>query len=194
MEDRAERAKRFANVFAHSRYDADVTQQYIALSLGVTRKTVKAWETGESCPNMFQAAEWFRTIGLNPLPYFLEFLYPSLFSIKGETNEVDEAIKAMLSMMSVTEKKQLLFLMSGRHGSSGHAMLQMMVANCHTSLRARNQVAHIIANNYEIEEATSGLVCPDDAMPDMEVFQNAISESLHSIKAGDSGYSGYSYK
>ena len=80
MEDsRIDRITRFSKIWWQSRADAEKSQEFMALGLGVSKKTVQNWEKGISAPDLFQGSEWFRILGLNPLPYYLAFLFPELF-------------------------------------------------------------------------------------------------------------------
>ena len=98
----------------------------MALGLGVSKKTVQNWEKGISTPDLFQGSEWFRILGLNPLPYYLAFLYPDLFgdiSPSKSDEELDLALHRLIDQATPMEKRQLLFLMAGKHGSSWYALL-----------------------------------------------------------------------
>ena len=64
-----ERAKRFALMFSKSRAKMKKSQEFMALGLGVSKKTIQNWENGTSSPTFFQSSEWFRILGLNPMPY-----------------------------------------------------------------------------------------------------------------------------
>lgn len=52
-ESRIERAKRFAKVWWKSRDDVGKSQEFMALSMGVSKKTIQNWEKGLSSPNLF---------------------------------------------------------------------------------------------------------------------------------------------
>ena len=68
------RKKRFAEIWWKSRADAGMTQERLAVELGVSRKTIQNWESGATSPSLYQGTEWFRALGLNPLPYYNFFL------------------------------------------------------------------------------------------------------------------------
>lgn len=190
-ESRAERIKRFAKIWTLSRSNAGKSQEFIANGLGVSKKTIQNWEKGVSSPDLFNGSEWFRVLGLNPLPYYLAFLYPELFDgISPECNDAvtEEAIELLVRNSTAQEKRQLLYLMAGRHGSSWYSLLQLFCAHCHTSMRSRVNAARMIADNYDMDEKTDDLVCPDNVQPDMDMLRRSIEDGKNAVMAGAQGY------
>lgn len=66
--------KRSASIFSLSREMAGLSQEYIALEMEVSRKTVWSWENGFSYPSMKQLFEWFKILNENPYPYLYSYL------------------------------------------------------------------------------------------------------------------------
>ena len=189
-ESRIDRVKRFSKIWWQSRADAKKSQEYMALSLGVSKKTIQNWEKGTSSPDLFQGCEWFRVLGLNPMPYYLAFLYPDTFGTPQAFDNEDAVEKALILLIrqsSAEEKKELLFLMSGHHGSSWHSLLQMFTAHCHTSMRSRVTASRVILENYEMEEKTGTLVCPQDSPPDPNTLRSASSQGQNAGQNGEGG-------
>lgn len=185
------RKERFARIWASSRAEAGKTQEYMAKGLGVSAKTIQNWENGVTAPDLFMGSEWFRVLDVNPLPYYLSFLFPGLFEgiSPGNDDEViDQALMALMKNMTAIEKRELLFLMAGRHGSSWYSLFQMVTAHCHTDMRARVNVARNILDNYEMEAATGQLVCEENVKPDIQMLRNAVEEGKRAVMAGNSGY------
>lgn len=190
-ERRVDQAIRFSKIWWKSRADAEKSQEYMALGLGVSKKTIQNWEKGIASPNLYQGMEWFQLLGLNPIHYYLEFLYPSLFNGDGNSNDaksLDEALISLVKNSSPLEKKQLLYLMSGNHGSSWYALLQLFTAHCHTSMQSRAATARLILDNYEIENKNNKLVCPDNVQPDMSILNQAIFQGKLAAMKNDKGY------
>lgn len=190
-ERRVEQALRFSKIWWQSRADAEKSQEYMALGLGVSKKTIQNWEKGIAAPNLYQGIEWFQLLGLNPMHYYLEFLYPSLFANSTDNEEdknLEDALISIIKNTSTFEKKQLLFLMTGNHGSSWYALLQLFTAHCHTSMQSRSTTARLILENYEIEKTNNKLVCIDDAHPDMSVLNKAIFKGKQAAIKNDKGY------
>jgi transcriptional regulator with XRE-family HTH domain len=190
-ESRAERLKRFARIWTLSRSNAGKSQEFMANGLGVSKKTIQNWEKGVSSPDLFSGSEWFRVLGINPLPYYLAFLYPELFDgIAPESNDqvIEEAIELLVRNSTAQEKRQLLYLMAGRHGSSWYSLLQLFCAHCHTSMRSRVNAARMIADNYDMDEETGALVCPGNIRPDMDMLRHSIEDGKNAVMTGAQGY------
>lgn len=190
-ESRIERAKRFAKIWWKSRDDVGKSQEFMALSMGVSKKTIQNWEKGLSSPTLFQATEWFKVLGLNPIKYYLEFLYPNFFektSLEDES-KLDEKLANLIKVSSAAEKRELIYLMSGTHGSSWPALLQLFSAYCHMSLQSRVIIARIVLESYEMEEKNGRLVNNDKIKPDLELLKSAIAICKAATQNGYYGYS-----
>lgn len=190
-ESRIERAKRFAKIWWKSRDDVGKSQEFMALSMGVSKKTIQNWEKGLSSPTLFQATEWFKVLGLNPIKYYLEFLYPNFFektSLEDES-KLDEKLANLIKVSSAAEKRELIYLMSGTHGSSWPALLQLFSAYCQISLQSRVLIARIVLENYEMEEKNGRLVNNDKIKPDLELLKSAIAICKAATQNGYYGYS-----
>lgn len=104
------------------------SQEYMALEMGVARKTIQNWEKGISAPSIEQAIEWFRILQISPLPYLFQYVYPQMQSI----NAGDEDQKLRQNLITLIEQlppegiRQLLYLFYGNHGSSPRAVLNLM--------------------------------------------------------------------
>ncbi len=178
-EEQTDRSRRFSHIWSTSRADAGKTQAEMAEGLGISRKTVQNWENGVTAPDLFTGCEWFRFLGLNPLPYYLAYLFPEFFNgVAPEENDeaLSDALMELVSNMTVGEKRQLLYLMAGRHGSPWYSLLQMFTAHCHTSMRSRVNVARAVLDSYEMEAKTGDLVCPDNIGPDLELLRESIEQ------------------
>ena len=190
-EEQTDRSRRFANIWVTSRADAGKTQAEMADGLGISRKTVQNWESGVTAPDLFTGCEWFRFLGLNPLPYYLAYLFPEFFDgVAPEENDeaLSNALMEIVSNMKVEEKRQLLYLMAGRHGSPWYSLLQMFTAHCHTSMRSRVNVARAVLDNYEMEARTGDLVCPDNIGPDLELLRESIEQGKKAAMDRSSAY------
>lgn len=191
MESIEERKQRFAKIWKISRADAGKTREFMAEGLQVSKKTIQNWENGVTAPDFFEGTEWFRVLGLNPIPYYLAYLFPGMFDDnKKDMNqeEVDHALMLMVSNLTDREKQELLFLMAGDHGSPWYSLLQMFTAHCHTSLKMRTVTAAIILENYTLEKELGELVCPENILPDDQMLKRAIREARKSVSTGSAGY------
>ncbi len=194
-ENRIDRAKRFSKVWWKSRADAGVSQEYMALGLGVSKKTIQNWEKGTSSPNLFQATEWFHLLGYNPMPYYYEFIYPEMMSqenlAKGREvcdEQVSEILDSMISELPIEIKRQLLFLFYGGHGSSPYAIIQMVLAHLQVSLKDRVSHASAILQDYEITKELGTLTEPDHVQPNLEYLRIALQQGRNAAVHNRSGY------
>lgn len=190
-ESRIERVKRFSKIWWQSRADAGKSQEFLALGLGVSKKTIQNWEKGISSPDLFQGNEWFRLLGLNPLPYYLSFLYPTFFDQTTNTEDdqkVEDTLIQLIKKSTTTEKRELLYIMTGKHGSSWYALLQMLTAYCHTSMQSRVSAARLILEDYEMEEDIGNLVCTNQIEPDLDMLSNAIEKCKQAAQKKEQGY------
>lgn len=190
-EPRIERVQRFSKIWWQSRADAGKSQEFLALGLGVSKKTIQNWEKGISSPDFFQGNEWFRLLGLNPIPYYLSFLYPALFDLTTTTEDdkkVEDTLIQLIEKSTIIEKRELLYIMTGKHGSSWYVLLQMLTAYCHTSMQSRVSAARLILENYEMEEDLGNLVCTNQIKPDLNMLSHAIGQCKQAVKNKEQGY------
>lgn len=194
-ETRIEKVKRFSKIWWQSRSDAGRSQEFMALGLGVSKKTIQNWEKGISSPDLFQSLEWFELLELNPTMYYLSFLYPTIYeglSESADDEQIDAALNQLIHDLSPQEKRQLLYIMSCEHGSSWYSLLQLFTAHCHTTMQARVTTARNILENYEMEDAKRTLVCPDHIRPDLDNLHQAIYMGREAAKHNAHGYSTHS--
>ena len=186
-----ERRKRFAQVWSVSRQDAGKTQEEMAKGLGISKKTVQNWENGVTFPDLFTGCEWFRVLGMNPLPYYLAYLFPEFFdSIDPEDGDetIGEALDFLVQNLTAKEKRELLYLMAGRHGSPWYSLLQLFTAHCHLSLRSRVAVATQVLEAYELEQSLGELVCTRNVAPDVTILRDSVEQAKKAVVSRTKGY------
>ena len=189
--ERVDRAKRFSKIWWRSRADAEVSQEYVAIGVGVSRKTVQNWEKGISSPDLFQASEWFNVLGLNPLPYFLDYIFPEkVDGIKAsdEDRRIEEALTHLISQLPASGKRQLLYMLYGHHGSSPNAVLNLMNAHLQTPLKDRVVHAAMIVEDYELEKSLGNLVSPANVQPDVKMLRISMDNARVTVEKHRSGY------
>jgi len=191
-QEKEERKDRFSKIWWKSRADAGVSQEYLANELGISRKTVQNWERGVSAPTLFQGTEWFRALGINPLPYYLAYIFPeSMDGIKAEDEDekIEEALMDLIPQLSKMDKRRLLFILYGNHGSSPTAVLNLVNAHLQTPLNDRIMQANSILSNYELEKEMGNIVHKNHVQPDTELLRNAITEAKSTAVKKQKGYS-----
>lgn len=189
-ENRAERAQKFAMIWSRSRTCAGKSQEYMALGLGVSKKTVQNWEKGISSPTFFQGTEWFHLLGMNPLPYYYDFLFSNKVQEKNSPEELhtNEALRLLIEQLPLNAKQELLFMLSGEHGSSPYSVIQLMTAHLQSPLKDRVSHASSILQDYEMEKELEQLSVPEAVQPDLEVLRMAINEGRQSVMTHGTGY------
>lgn len=191
MEKRIETVERFSKIWWKSRADGKKSQEYMALSIGVSKKTIQNWEKGISSPDLFQSTEWFKALGLNPVTYYLEFLYPEmskqLKDFKG-SKELDDLLCNFIKAMDDNQKANLIYILMGSYGGSYRGIIELMCAYCHLPLNERLVIANVIKESYKMHEDTDTLLCKDEKKPLMDILQKAIESSKASVIDGKNGY------
>lgn len=190
-QDNNETIVKISQVLKKSRKASGKTQDYVAQKLGVSKKTIQNWEKGITCPDLIQWEMWFTSLGQNPLPYHLSVQYPWLSDDITDLNDdskIEEDLVQLIHNMPTIEKKELLFLMSGLHGSSWYSLLQMFTAHCHTTMQSRVAAARIILENYEMESRTGEIVCKGEIMPDTKMLSHAINQGKQAAQNNQNRY------
>lgn len=191
MESRESRIKRFAGIHSRVRMEANKSQEFMARELGVSKKTVQNWEKGLSSPSFFQSLEWFRVLHINPFPHYLGIISPD--TIEGlkpsDSNErIENAFRTLCDNLPISDKRALLYLFYGNHGSSPHSVLQLMLAHLHSPIEFRIMTAYMVANEYELNSKLGTLICADNIQPDMDNLWKAIHSATDSAVNNDFGY------
>lgn len=192
MSSRIINAENLAMVLAQARVDANQTQKFMAKSLGKSVSTIQNWETGVGAPNLIDTLEWFNVLGLNPMKYMLNFLYPDTYGTLSEKCSDDEIRSALINYLQnlapTAEIRKLSYFLFSNTGSSWQAQLDLFLAYNHTSLKCRVINALSIYNSYLIEKERNELIAPDCIMPDDENLYNAIKAAQQSAYDNKNGY------
>lgn len=193
--DRIQRIQRFAEMHYNARCKADKSQEYMAMELGVAKKTIQNWEKGISSPSFFQSLEWFRALGINPMPYYVSLIYPSAsVDVDSDTDdeEIDKAFNEMMKNIPRSGKRALLFLFYGKHGSSPNAIMNMMLAHLHTPMQSRVLHSRLISEAYEMDNELGNIVCPDNIRPNIDALNKAIDSAKNATINKQNSYNNIS--
>lgn len=193
MRNTSELLQNMASVLAQSRADACKTQQFMAQQLNKSVATIRNWESGYGAPNVVEFIQWFDVLGLNPLRYVMNFLYPEDFT-DVDFNATDEQIEKDLELYcnevaSKGDKRKLAFCIFGDTGSSWKAQLDMWTINNLTSMRSRVNIAQTIHDNYLIEQSMNGKDTKKSIPFDLTNFTNAITKGRSAAISGGNSYS-----
>jgi hypothetical protein len=192
MNKRIINSDNLAFILSSSRCEANKSQKYMAQSLGRSVGTIQNWEAGIGAPNLLDTLEWFDVLGLNPLRYMLNFVYPDTYMDLSAASS-DEDIRAALlhyinDVASASEIRKLSYSIFGNTGSSWLAQLDMLTAHNHTSMRSRVNAAQTILDSYEMETARGELVGSQNILPDKENLRTAINDGKNAVLNGQTGY------
>lgn len=196
MASREQKIKKFAELLLRTRYEGRLTQEQMADSLGVSKRTIENWENGRSIPNFIQCVEWFENSGINPFASMIRYFYPddSKVTDNSSIDELNSALRKSVVIMSREDKLALFYLIYGNHGSSYKAVLQLLMAHLHIPLKDRIASAALTAQTYEMEKQLGNLIEPELALPNDEILANAIEEAKKATVAGFNGYVNDIYK
>lgn len=173
-----------------SRGATNKSQEYMALELGIARKTVQNWEKGVSEPTIKQALEWFRVLGISPIPYLFQVVHEDMDRISSvdEEKKLRDALKRMIEVIPEEGMRQLLFLFYGDHGSSPRAVLNMITAHLQTPMENRVSHGTLILKNYEIASQKGTTTGGKHIKPDVYYIKDAIERAQTASITNDSAY------
>ena len=189
---RTERVQLFADIHIKARMKAGKSQEFMAIELGVAKKTVQNWEKGLSSPSFFQSLEWFRVLNANPFPYYMSLMYPKEYKNIKQANtddEINEAFDTLIKQISIEDKRALLYIYYGAHGGDPHTIINLMLAHLHTPLQARVTQAMLTYYIYEMHSELDNLICKDDIMPNMKELNDSIMRARVAALQKSYGYS-----
>lgn len=182
----------FALILAKSRNDANKSQRYMANKLGKSVGTIQNWESGYSAPTVIETIEWFNAIGIEPLRYILDFLYPDKYnSLTPEDNdaEIEAALLNYVSKVANhSNKRMIAYCIFGRTGSSWESQLNMICALNHLPLMDRVNIAQNIYDLFLIRKSQNTLINIKNIMPNLTDLKNAIESCKKSVYEGKKGY------
>lgn len=188
--DREKKVKKFAAILSKTRYQSKLSQERIADALGVSKRTIAHWESGKSIPNFVQCVDWFETVGVNPFVTMIKYFYPEEMKVTAlsDDREVDVALRKTIDILSPDDKRALLYLFYGNHGSSARSVLQLVLAYLHTPLKDRIPQAAGVARTYDLDKRLGTLICQQNVMPKEDMLHNAIDQAMIAVIEGKYAY------
>ena len=190
MDNRSESKKRLSVIWQRTRAIGGVSQEYMAQEMGVARKTIQNWEKGVSSPDLEQGFRWFEVLGINPMQYVYDYVFPEIKAQK-ENDEVEKlrtALVAIVSTLPEESVRQLLYILYCDHGSSPRAAINLFTAHLQTPLRDRITQAGVILKNYQIASNRGMTARPDKIQPNTELVQKALKAGEEAIYRNAKGY------
>lgn len=183
-------ARKFSDIFLRSRYDAGKTQAFMAKAMNVSVKTVQNWESGITCPSQTQTFDWFVKLGVQPLPYYLDYLYPDLkkMSADAPVEDIDKALCEVIEQLSLPMKQRLLYILSGKHGSSVAALLELTAVYLALPLHGRIVVTDIVLSKFKLDGMSNDLHTADTMPPDIDLIVKAVERATSAMLDGKDNY------
>lgn len=190
MLSRAERVKEFAKILSSSRYNASVSQEYMAAELGVSRQTIRNWESGVSFPNAFQITEWFRALNLSSAPYIIDFENCEIRKDDSLTKEekLELSFRNTTNALTINKKRKLLYVITGTYQGDPDAIIELCVAHAHLPMQFRFSLANQVYETYKLCEQAGLLRDTEYIMPDISVLEKAITAGREAAVKGEHGY------
>lgn len=190
FDDPADGKERLSRILGVTRTKAGVSQERMALELEVARKTVQNWEKGVTAPSFDQVTAWFQVLGISPLPYLFQYLYPELEGISGADSDerIRDSLEMLIENIPSEGARQLLYLFYGDHGSSPRAILNLMTAHLQTPMKDRVTQAGVIIKNYDIAKKKGTIVGPTHIQPDMTLLHHALEEGEAAVLRDEEVY------
>lgn len=175
--------KRLALILGKTRIEAKRSQEYMALEMGVSRKTIQNWENGVTSPTFEQVIGWFQVVNICALPYLLEYVFPDMEGISSsdEDKKIRDSLIKIIENLPMEGVRQLMYLFYGDHGSSSRAMMNLVTAYLQTPLRDRVTQANLIVKNYELEKRMGCLSGERHVKPNMEFLTEAIRRGEEAV-------------
>lgn len=182
--------KRLSRMLMQSRAESKMSQEKLALEMGIAKKTVQNWERGISAPTLPQAIEWFRVMQIAPMPYFLQFVFPDIEGTKStdDDSRIRKELLQMIETLPIEGIRQLMYMFYGDHGSSPRSTMNLVTAHLQTPLRDRLSHAYAILNDYNIAKDTSSLVGSNHIQPNIPVLEEAIKQARDSVVSQRDSY------
>lgn len=183
--------ERLGTMLANARIKTNLSQEHMAMELGVSRNTIINWEKGLSQPNVDQCFKWFNILGINPMKPFLEYLYPQTFknvTPKSEDEDIKSCVLQYINSMPPKSVRQLAYLFFGEHGSSPISLLELFTAYLHLNMRSKVAIASSVATAYDMSVRCNDTICNDNVSPDFELVNKSIEKAKDAVVNNQLGY------
>ena len=182
---------RIARILRDSRTESGMLQKDVAKLMGISRRTVQNWEEGTAQPPLLKLRQWFKVLNVHPIPYIIQMVGPDGYAdeMNGDSNEdIEKLLMYYIKGIPLQDKKKLLYLVAGDHGSSNRGILDMCTAYLSIPLYMRLPIAHNILDIYEISRVKK-LTSTDHVQPNLEFLNMAIRKCQDALKTGKDRYS-----
>ena len=182
--------QRLSRMLMLSRAESGLSQEKVALELGIAKKTVQNWERGVSMPTLPQAIAWFRVMKVAAMPYFLQFMYPNIEGTKSGLSdiEIEKQLLTIIEHLPPEGIRQLMYLFYGNHGSSPRVVMNLITAYLQFPLRERYLIDKMILSSYELAKEQNSLTKEEHIQPNTELVKKALEKEHEAILENRESY------
>ncbi len=174
---------RCAQLMKEARQRHNISQNFIADTLSIARKTAQNWENGITAPTVPQVIAWFTLLGESPMPAFLSYMYPdTVFTVK-DNSSVSNCFYNNFQHLTSEAIDMLGYICKGEHGSSPHALLNLVTAYCHLPLRCKIQTSGSIIDQYRIAFEYGDLNTLNCILPNIDCIRTARTNAIEILKS-----------
>lgn len=179
---------RYAHIIKQARKDAGLSQKEVAEIMSVSRSTVQKWEDGSVPPSLEKCMDYFQKIQRPPIPYMLYLCDPNHYA-EATVDSARNTLHDIIDKLDDETIKKLFFVCFANHGSDAFVILDMVVADLQSPLRARINIAHEVMMNYEIAKRHGDPSRGSNTHPDIDNLNKAINSGVDAVIANKDSYS-----
>lgn len=122
-------------------------------------------------------------------PYLMSMLYSDKLVSSGSTSfNAKNQLSLYINELDDFHVLELLYILSGNHGSSPTGTLDMITAYLHLPLATRLCSTENILNNYEIAEALGTLVNDNQILPKTATLKKCTAAARKAVFDGKNAY------
>lgn len=182
------RNKKFIKIHVDARKRCRRSQEFMALELGVSKRTIQNWEKGIGVMSFYQSLEWFNALYVNPFPLYMSVISPYNIEPSSKDEDITKGLHVVIDSLSPESQRALYFLFMGNHGSSAYSVIQLMLAHLHLPLKERIYNARSVLYKYMVEEREGNITCKDNIRPDTNNLMSAITKAEEARSLHEFGY------
>lgn len=182
---------RMAQFVIDGRAEKKLSKYKLACMVGVDSKTVTAWESGKTMPDMLQFSMLCEAFGKNTIREHSRIIHPEMYANQNSSGPIEDIRMQLCQYVYAAPDflcRQLHYCSCSAHGSYFPAQVQAMVALNHMPLQAKVFIATNTAMLYEMNDLMNALRDKDNVMPDMALYHKAIESGKQSLKLGREHY------
>lgn len=183
--------ERMAEFVYKNRNERAMSKFALANAVGVDSKTLVAWESGNSIPDMYQFSSLCDIFGKNAVLEHCKIVHPEIFSNADPDTPLDSMERQLSEYIYSAPEflvRELYYCCFSEHGSYFPAQIQFLVAMNHLPLQAKIILSRNLQMLFHMNEMINALRDKDKIMPDMDLLDSAILLAEEAVKNGKNHY------